>query len=156
MPIQTISFKPYRHTQNSIAKNPSCIDSFSTAAAFPAVSLTALYALHLAGYYPIVSDGGGRNKFTNKSILNSAAGGFGSFLVQMSKILGFFVVGVVGSSSKVKDALDLGCDVVVDKSIDDLLTKAENASPAGYSTIMDANGVSTLNESYDHLAPSGR
>ncbi|KAL3823829.1 hypothetical protein ACHAXA_004101 [Cyclostephanos tholiformis] len=100
-------------------------------------------------------DGGGRNKFTNKSILNSAAGGFGSFLVQMSKILGFFVVGVVGSSSKVNDALDLGCDVVVDKSIDDLLTKAENASPAGYSTIMDANGVSTLNESYDHLAPSG-
>jgi NADPH:quinone reductase-like Zn-dependent oxidoreductase len=140
-----------------LRKIPPCIDSFSTAAAFPAVSLTALYALHLAGYYPIVPDGGGRNRFTNKSILiHSAAGGVGSFLVQMSKILGLFVVGAVGSTSKVKDALDLGCDVVVDKSIEDLWTKAEEASPNGYSTIMDANGVSTLNESYEHLAPSGR
>jgi NADPH:quinone reductase-like Zn-dependent oxidoreductase len=74
----------------------------------------------------------------------------------MSKILGLFVVGVVGSTSKVTDARDLGCDVVIDKSIEDLWTKAEEASPTGYSTIMDANGVSTLNESYDHLAPSGR
>ncbi len=140
-----------------LRKIPSCVDSFSMAAAFPAVSLTALYALHLAGYFPIVSGGGGRNKFTNKSILiHSAAGGVGSFLVQMSKILGLFVVGVVGSTSKVTDARDLGCDVVIDKSIDDLWTKAEESSPDGYSTIMDANGVSTLNESYDHLAPSGR
>ena len=26
----------------------------------------------------------------------------------------------------------------------------------GYSTILDANGVSTLRDSYDHLAPTGR
>ena len=74
----------------------------------------------------------------------------------MSKILGLFVVGVVGSTSKVIDAHSLGCDVVIDKSKEDLWPAAEKASPKGYSTIMDANGVSTLNESYDHLAPSGR
>lgn len=142
---------------NQLRKIPDCIDSFSTAAAFPAVSLTALYALHLAGYYPIISSGEGRSKFTNKSIMiHSAAGGVGSFLVQMSKILGLFVVGVVGSTAKVEDARDLGCDVVIDKSTQDLWIEAEKASPGGYSTIMDANGVSTLNESYIHLAPSGR
>lgn len=74
----------------------------------------------------------------------------------MSKILGLYVVGVVGSSSKVQDANNLGCDVVIDKSTEDLWVAAERASPKGYSTIMDANGVSTLQQSYDHLAPSGR
>ena len=140
-----------------LRKVPDCITSFAEAAAFPAVSLTALYALHLAGYFPIIPGGGGRMKFKNKSILiHSAAGGVGGFLVQMSKILGLFVVGVVGSTSKVADARSLGCDVVIDKSTENLWDAAELASPNGYLTIMDANGISTLHESYEHLAPSGR
>jgi len=143
--------------KKQLRRIPDCIDSFAKAAAFPAVSLTALYALHLAGYFPISTSGGGRNKFTNKSILiHSCAGGVGSFLVQMSKILGLHVVGVVGRTSKVQDAHDLGCDVVIDKSNEDLWSAAEKASPSGFLAIMDANGVSTLNDSYKHLAPSGR
>jgi NADPH:quinone reductase-like Zn-dependent oxidoreductase len=132
--------------------------SFAQAAAFPAVSLTALYALHLAGYFPNSNCDGGRSKFQNKSILiHSAAGGVGGFLVQMSKILGLGpIVGVVGSTSKVEEAKALGCDVVIDKSTQNLWSVAEAASPKGYSTIMDANGVTTLQQSYDHLAPSGR
>lgn len=132
--------------------------SFAEAAAFPAVSLTALYALHLAGYFPTSEIGGGRSKFQNKAILiHSAAGGVGSFLVQMSKILGLApIVGVVGSTKKVNEAKSLGCDVVIDKSTEDLWSAAKKASYSGYSTIMDANGISTLKQSYDHLAPSGR
>mmetsp|Transcript_29152 Transcript_29152/g.58214 ORF Transcript_29152/g.58214 Transcript_29152/m.58214 type:complete len:448 (-) Transcript_29152:58-1401(-) len=133
---------------------PPCITSFSEAAAFPAVSLTALYALHLAGYFPDA-----RTNFRNKSILiHSAAGGVGGFLVQMSKILGLGpIVGVVGSPSKVEEAKALGCDIVIDKSSEDLWEAAEIAGPPnGYGTIMDANGISTLKESYNHLAPSGR
>lgn len=122
------------------------------AAALPAVSLTALHALSLAGYFPLES------KYSNKAILiHSAAGGVGSMLVQMSKILGLSpVVGVVGSTAKKEEARALGCDVVIDKSTDDLWEAAEYASPSGYSAIMDANGVSTLQQSYDHLAPTGR
>eukprot|EP00957_Ditylum_brightwellii_P070907 5388470-Ditylum_brightwellii.AAC.1 len=77
------------------------------AAAIPAVAFTALHALSLAGHFP------GKSKFQNKAILiHSAAGGVGSMLVQMSKILGLSpVVGVVGSSSKVNEAKALGCDV---------------------------------------------
>jgi NADPH:quinone reductase-like Zn-dependent oxidoreductase len=74
----------------------------------------------------------------------------------MSKILGLYVVGIVGSTSKVDDAYTLGCDVVIDKSTQNLWLEVEKASSRGYSTIMDANGVSTLNDSYNHLAPSGR
>ena len=124
------------------------------AAAIPAVALTALHALGLAGHHPGVPNLG-----SNRSVLiHSAAGGVGSMLVQMAKILGLSpVVGVVGGAAKVDEALRLGCDAVIDKSSEDLWGAAERAGPAGgYSTILDANGVSTLRDSYDHLAPTGR
>jgi NADPH:quinone reductase-like Zn-dependent oxidoreductase len=127
---------------------------FAQAASLPTVSLTALYALCLAGYFPITD-----MKYSNNSILiHSAAGGVGSMLVQISKILGLGpIVGVVGSTSKVEEAKSLGCDVVIDKSKEDLWTRAEEVSPQdGFKTIMDANGVSTLQQSYNHLAPTGR
>lgn len=126
--------------------------SLEDAASLPAVALTALHALSLAGYFPETSD------YSNKSILiHSAAGGVGSMLVQMAKILGLDpIVGVVGSASKVQAAKDLGCDVVIDKSSQNLWKNAEKIAPAGFKTIMDANGVSTLQDSYDHLAATGR
>ena len=126
--------------------------SFADAASLPAVSLTSLYALFLAGHFPT------KSRFQNRAILiHSAAGGVGSMLVQMSKLLGLSpIVGVVGHSSKVEAAKALGCDVVVDKSTQDLWEEAHAASPKGYATIMDANGVSTLQKSYDHLAMTGR
>jgi len=123
------------------------------AASLPAVALTALYALFLAGHYPTPS------RFNNKAILiHSAAGGVGSMLVQMAKVLGLGpVVGVVGRTSKVDAARALGCDVVIDKSREpDLWKAAEAAAPHGYAAIMDSNGVSTLQQSYDHLAKTGR
>jgi NADPH:quinone reductase-like Zn-dependent oxidoreductase len=126
--------------------------SFSEAASLPAVSLTALYALHLAGHFP--NSSGLRNKAI---LIHSAAGGVGSMLVQMSKLLGLSpVVGVVGQSSKVDEAKRLGCDYVIDKGSQNLWSEAEKVSPAGYSTIMDSNGVSTLSQSYAHLAMTGR
>jgi len=126
--------------------------STQQAAALPAVSLTALYALFLAGQY------GNDFRLSKTAILiHSAAGGVGSMLVQMSKILGLSpIVGVVGRTDKVEEAKSLGCHVVIDKSVDHLWNKAEEASPGGYAAIMDANGVSTLQESYNHLAASGR
>jgi NADPH:quinone reductase-like Zn-dependent oxidoreductase len=157
--------------------------SMEQAAGIPAVSLTALYALSLAGYFPFpMVDASSSMKpnlnmckdhhhqqqqqqqqqkhlYSNTSILiHSAAGGVGSMLVQMSKILGLHpIVGVVGNTSKVKIAQTLGCDFVIDKSThDSWTTRAKEIQPGGYKTIMDANGVSTLQQSYDHLAPTGR
>ena len=124
------------------------------AAAVPTVSLTALYALLLAGHYPQPSP------HRNKSILiHSASGGVGGMLVQMSKLLGLGpIVGVVGRTSKVEEARRLGCDVGIDKSQDgaNFWKAAREASPGGYSTIMDSNGVSTLMDSYNHLCSTGR
>ena len=75
----------------------------------------------------------------------------------MAKILGLSpIVGVVGRTAKIEEARNLGCDVVIDKGSENLWEKAEEAAPQGYAAIMDANGVSTFQDSYDHLNASGR
>ena len=138
---------------NQLRKTPKGL-TLAQAASLPAVSLTALYGLYLGGQYPADL----RPRPSNRSILvHSAAGGVGSMLVQMAKLLGMSkVVGVVGRSAKVDAAKALGCDVVIDKSQEDLWKLAEDAAPKGYAVVADANGVSTLQESYNHLAPTGR
>ena len=116
------------------------------AAAFPCVALTAWYAMFKL-YQP----------HRGQSILvHSAAGGVGSMLVQLGKIAGLKVVGVVGSSHKVQYANDLGCDLVIDKSKEDLWDRAKDFCPAGFDAIFDANGYTTLSGSYSHLCPAGR
>jgi NADPH:quinone reductase-like Zn-dependent oxidoreductase len=120
--------------------------SFETAAAFPAVALTAWFALFELAH-----------PRTGESLLvHSAAGGVGSMLVQLGKIAGCTVVGVVGAAHKVEAVRTLGADAVIDKSTQNLWQEAERLSPDGYAVILDANGVETLGQSYRHLAPVGR
>jgi synaptic vesicle membrane protein VAT-1 len=116
------------------------------AAAFPAVHLTAWYALReLVRLHPGMS-----------VLVHSAAGGVGGALVQLARASECRVVGVVGSTGKVEQARALGCHAVIDKSAGDLWPAAERESPEGYDVICDANGIETLRQSYRHLAPAGR
>lgn len=116
------------------------------AAAFPAVHLTAWYALHHLG---AVDTG-------HQVLVHSAAGGVGGALVQLAKRAGAQVVGVVGRSEKVSVAIEHGADVVIDKSSQDLWAEADAAAPDGYRIVLDANGVATLKDSYRRLGPEGR
>ena len=50
----------------------------------------------------------------------------------------------------------LGCDHVIDKSKEDLWKASKSHAPNGYQVVFDANGVETLQESYNHLAPGGK
>lgn len=131
-----------------IPKNLSMAD----AAALPAVAATALHALSLAGGYPgpLISSNKG-------ALIHSAAGGVGSMLIQMCKRLGYHpIVAVVGSSHKIALCKELGADHVIDKSNTDLWKEAEKISPVGYVAVFDANGVSTMSDSYEHLSKCGR
>ena len=121
------------------------------AAAVPSVAGTALHALKLAGFWPTPSVS------NNRSVLiHSAAGGVGSMLVQMAKLLDLYpVVAGVGASHKCAACESLGADIVIDKSSEDLWAVAEAAAPNGYAAIFDANGVATLSASYQHLAQTG-
>lgn len=118
----------------------------SEAAAFPAVYLTAYYALfELAAAKPGM-----------RLLVHSAAGGVGGALLQLARVAECTTVGVVGRTAKVDAARALGANVVIDKSTEDLWRMARRHATGGYDAVFDANGVETLRDSYDHLATPGR
>lgn len=120
--------------------------SAEQAAGMPTVFLTAWYALvHCAA----TEEG-------HDVLVHSAAGGVGGALLQLARLVGARAVGVVGAAHKVQAARDLGADVVIDKSSEDLWDAAKSACPEGYDAVFDANGVSTLWQSYQHVRPTGR
>jgi NADPH:quinone reductase-like Zn-dependent oxidoreductase len=120
--------------------------SMAEAAAFPAVNLTAYYAL-----FELC-----RLRAGMSILVHSAAGGVGSALVTMAKIAGCRVAGVVGGSHKVEHVRALGADLVIDKTKEHLWRAAKDFAPKGYDVVLDANGVETLKQSYAHLGPTGR
>lgn len=120
--------------------------SVEEAAGFPAVFLTAYHGL----FQNIIV----RPKM--KILVHSAAGGVGGALVQLGRVAQCFVVGVVGSSHKVESTLENGANHVIDKSKENLWEQARYFVPEGYDLIFDANGVSTLADSYKHLRPTGK
>lgn len=120
--------------------------SFEEGAAFPAVFLTAWYAL-----FELAHPRPGQHL-----LVHSAAGGVGSALVQLGKLARCRVTGVVGAPHKVEAARALGADDVVDKSREPLWPTLERIAPGGFDVILDANGVETLRESYAHLARPGK
>lgn len=120
--------------------------SDAQAAGFPAVHLTAYYALfELAHPRP-----------GSKVLVHSAAGGVGGALCQLLRIAECEVVGVVGASHKVEAARERGAHHVIDKSSCDLWTFARGHAPEGYDLILDANGVQTLRDSYRNMRRSGK
>jgi synaptic vesicle membrane protein VAT-1 len=116
------------------------------AAGFPAVYATAYHAI-----FQLV-----RIRSGGKVLVHSAAGGVGSALLQIARIAGFQSVGVVGSSHKIPFARDFGADEVIDKSNEDLWSRAREFAPQGYDAVFDANGYTTLRQGYEHLAPTGK
>lgn len=120
--------------------------SFEQAAALPAVYMTAWFALFELAH----------PRRGAKVLVHSAAGGVGGALIQLAKLRGCEVVGVVGASAKVASAKDLGADHVIDKSTQSLWREARRHAPEGYDVILDANGVSTLGASYAHLRRAGK
>lgn len=120
--------------------------SFVEGASVPAVFLTAYYALNFLAH-PRRGD---------HVLIHSAAGGVGGSLVQLAKHAGCEVTGVVGGTHKVETAEGHGCDHVIDKSKEDLWPTAERLAKGGFDVILDANGVSTLGDSYKHLARPGK
>ena len=120
--------------------------SSEQAASLPAVFGTAWFALRFLAH-PRPGD---------RVLIHSAAGGVGTSAVQLARSAGCEVVGVVGASHKVETAKAVGCQHVIDKSTQPLWPSAEALSHRGYDIILDANGVSTLGESYAHLRPAGK
>jgi len=124
---------------------PRALD-FDAAAGFLAVHLTAYHGL----LQNVVIRPGMR------VLVHSAGGGVGSALVQLCRMHGLEVTGVVGASHKVGHVRELGADAVIDKSRQPLWEEAKRLCPDGYDLVFDANGPETLGQSYAHLRPTGK
>ncbi len=120
--------------------------SLLQAAGFPAVFFTAYHAI----YQHIRIRKGAR------VLIHSAAGGVGTALTQICRAEGFSTVGVIGSSHKKQYLEKFGPDVIIDKSKEDLWAEARKHAPEGYDVVFDANGHTTLKNSYKHLRPTGK
>lgn len=132
-------------TPDRLFRVPECL-STEQAASIPTVFLTAWFMVQRQ-VHPEPGDAW---------LVHSGAGGVGSALVQLGRLAGCRVLGVVGSAHKREACMAMGADAVVVKSRQDLWGEARRFSPQGFEAIFDANGVSTLADSYAHLAPMGK
>jgi NADPH2:quinone reductase len=90
-------------------------------------------------------------------LVHAAAGGVGSAAVQLGKAAGATVVGVVGGAEKAAVARELGCDVVVDRRAEDVVTAVKEATGGrGADVIYDPVGGDAYAQSAKLVAFEGR
>ncbi|WP_282700040.1 NADPH:quinone oxidoreductase family protein [Streptomyces sp. CC219B] len=90
-------------------------------------------------------------------LVHAAAGGVGSAAVQLGKAAGATVIGVVGGAEKAAVARELGCDVVVDRRTEDVVTAVKEATGGrGADVIYDPVGGEAYTQSTKVVAFEGR
>jgi NADPH:quinone reductase-like Zn-dependent oxidoreductase len=114
--------------------------TFEQAACIPIAGLTALQGLRDKGK---LAPG-------QKVLINGAAGGVGTFAVQIAKILGAEVTGVC-STRNVEMVRSLGADFVVDYTQQDFALDSKR-----YDLILDNVGNRALSDFHRVLTPHGR
>jgi NADPH:quinone reductase-like Zn-dependent oxidoreductase len=124
--------------QSVLAPMPSNL-TFSEAAALPMASITALQALR----------DGGKVKPGQKVLIHGAAGGVGTYAVQIAKYMGADVTAVCGTRN-VDMVRSLGADRVIDYTKEDFA-----AEGLLYNLILGINGNRTINDYSKALAPDG-
>jgi len=123
---------------DQIAPKPSNL-SFEEAAAVPVAATTALQSLR----------GKGRLHRGQAILVNGAAGGVGTFAVQIAKSLGAEVTGVC-STRNVDMVRSIGADHVLDYLVEDFTRTGQR-----YDLILDAVGNRSLSDLRRALTPKG-
>jgi NADPH:quinone reductase-like Zn-dependent oxidoreductase len=128
-----------RAPESSLILKPESM-SFEQAAAVPIAGLTALQGLRNKGH---LQPG-------QKVLINGAAGGIGTFAVQIAKSMGANVTGVC-STKNVDLVRSLGADRLIDYTRDDFTQGSEQ-----YDLLLDNVGNRTLSAMRRVLTPKGR
>jgi NADPH:quinone reductase-like Zn-dependent oxidoreductase len=125
--------------ESGLVEKPAEI-TFEQAAAIPVAGLTALQGLRDKG----------RVQTGQQILINGAAGGVGTFAVQVAKSLGAEVTGVC-SGTNVEMVLSIGADKVIDYTQEDF-TKGTKR----YDVILECVGNKPFSECRPVLKPEGR
>ncbi|WP_277454382.1 NADPH:quinone oxidoreductase family protein [Janibacter sp. DB-40] len=90
-------------------------------------------------------------------LVHAASGGVGSAAVQLGKAAGARVIGVVGGRDKVDIAARMGCDVVIDRKAEDIITRVKEITDGhGADVVYDPVGGSAYTASTKCIAFEGR
>ena len=89
-------------------------------------------------------------------VVSGAAGGVGSHVVQLAKILGCRVVGIAGGPEKCRFIESLGCDSSIDYKRGDIAGQIADGCPDGIDLYFDNVGGETLSACLDNLAMHSR
>ncbi len=131
-------------SQGSVALKPKAL-TFEEAATVPLAALTAYQSLFDAAKLE-----------PNETVLiHGAAGGVGSFAVQLARDRGAFVLGTA-SHRNYAYLRSLGCDEPIDYTSGDLLPKVRHASHGGVDVVFDCAGGGVLAASMALLRRTGR
>jgi NADPH:quinone reductase-like Zn-dependent oxidoreductase len=122
-----------------LAQKPESV-SFEQAAAVPIAGITALQALRDAAHL----------QAGQKVLINGAAGGVGTFAVQIAKSFGAHVTGVC-STKNVELVRSLGADRVIDYTCEDFTEDSER-----YDLLLDNVGNRKLSAMKSVLRPNGK
>lgn len=133
------AFAEYVNVVNAIVRKPANI-SHEEAAAVPTAALTALQGLRDHG----------KIKPGDKVLINGAAGGVGTFAVQIAKALGAEVTGVT-STKNVEMVRSLGADHVIDYTREDFTKNGKL-----YDFFLDVAGTRSWREYKRILKPGAR
>lgn len=125
--------------QDTLVLKPKSV-SFDEAAALPIAGLTALQGLRDKG----------RLQATQKVLINGAAGGIGTFSVQIAKSFGANVTGVC-STKNVELVRSIGADRVIDYTRCDFTQDSER-----YDLLLDNVGNRTVSAMKRLLSPKGK
>lgn len=113
--------------------------SYEQAAAVPVAGMTALQGLRDVG----------KIQAGQKALIQGAAGGVGTFAVQIAKAFGALVTAVT-STRNLEQARSLGADQVIDYTQEDFTRRAEQ-----YDLILGVNGYHPLSAYKRVLTPQG-
>jgi NADPH2:quinone reductase len=130
---------------DKLVKLPNHVD-FTTAAAAMLQGMTAHYLTHSTFAL----------KQGDVALIHAAAGGTGSLIVQMAKMLGATVIGTAGSDEKAAIAKQAGADEVIVYTRQDFVAEVKRiTSGRGVDVVYDSVGVSTFLKGLDTLRPRG-
>lgn len=125
--------------ENLIAMKPVNL-TFEEAAAVPMAAVTALQALR----------DGGKVQSRQKVLIHGAAGGVGTFAVQLARYLGAEVIGLC-STKNIDMVRALGADHVIDYTKEDFVNNGQR-----YDLILGINGNRSIYDFRRALTPQGK
>jgi len=125
---------------------PESLDK-NLVAAFPIAYLTAYHLLHSMGQV----------KKGQTVLLYGAAGGVGTAVIQLAKLVGVNVIGISSSDEKATYAKQQGADDVINYNTENVIERVRDITDSnGVDLILNSIAGNTFEQDFELLAPMGQ